>query len=470
MILSQALLSKIINAGLSEGADFCEVYAEQTTAYSIDLQDSKSTCLSGKDRGVGIRLFYGNEELYTYTNQVDENSLIQAVKKLSLLKKRPAQKTLLSIDDEPFKEHFIHEFPELYKDQSLEYKKNMLQRLDKNLRASNSLISQCFLSFTGKQRQIQIANSEGVLASEIRPYHRFSCISVVEDKGEKERGVESLGMSGFQDFFLEDDLKNLSLKSGKLAVQNLKADRAPAGVLPVIINKGFGGVIFHEACGHGLETTTVAEKKSVFSDKLNKVVAKDCVSAYDDGTIDGKYGSLNIDDEGSPVQKTKLIDKGVLTSYMVDKMGSQKTNYKKTGSARRQSYKFSPTSRMRNTYIDAGDSSLEDMIKDVEFGLFAEKLGGGSVDPTTGKYNFAVQTARLIKNGKLDKAVKGASLIGNGLDTLSKIQKVGKDLELSAGTCGSVSGWVPVTVGQPPILVSELTVGGWSDQSDSNMK
>lgn len=462
MLLAESLLSKIINAGLSEGADFCEVYAEQTLAYSIGLQDSKTSCLSGKDTGVGIRLFYGNEELYTYSNQMDEVSLVKAVKHLALVKKRKIQQKLL-VEGEPFTQQFIKEYPLPHKDKSLEYKKQILQKIDKQLRDSNSLITQCFLSFSGRDRQVQIANSEGVLAFEQRPYHRFSSCSVAENKGEKERGTNGLGFSGDQDFFSEDKLQQAALKSGEFALQNLKAEKAPAGVFPVIINKGFGGVIFHEACGHGLETTSVADKKSVFSDKLHQRIAKPCVSAYDDGTIEGEYGSIHIDDEGMPTQKTKLIDKGILTSYMVDKIGSQKTGYKRTGSARRQNYKFPPTSRMRNTYIDAGDSSLEDMIKDIEFGLFAETLGGGSVSPSTGQYNFATQTARLIKNGKLDKFVKGASLIGDGPSTLAKIQKVGKDLELKEGNCGSVSGWVPVTVGQPPILVSELTVGGWSN-------
>ena len=190
-----------------------------------------------------------------------------------------------------------------------------------------------------------------------------------------------------------------------------------------------------------------------------------CVTAWDDGTLPGEYGSLSKDDEGQDSQKTCLIEKGVLKNYMADKIGSQKTSYRMTGSSRRQNYKYPPTSRMRNTFISAGDSSLEDMVKDIEYGLFAETLGGGSVAPGTGNYNFFVNSARLIKKGRLDQPVKGASLIGSGLDTLSKIEKVGKDLELAPGHCGSISGFVPVTVGQPPILVSELTVGGQSRKS-----
>lgn len=469
MLLPSSLISKVINTGLSQGADFCEIYVEQTSAYSIELKDSKTSCLSGQDRGVGIRLFFANEELYTYSNQWDEASLIQAVKKLALLKKRDFQQSKLLKGEEAFQEPFFHKFPQNYKDYTLQSKKSFLQKLDKDLRATDSRISQCMLSFSGKTRRVQIANSEGLHAFEERPYHRFHVSSVAEELGQKEWATESTGFSGAKDFFNMEELQALCKNSSHLALQNLTADKAPAGLLPVILNHGFGGVIFHEACGHGLETTSVADNKSVFSNKFKKKIAKDCVTAYDDGTLKGEYGSLMIDDEGQAVQKTKLIDKGTLNSYMVDKMGSQKTNYKITGSARRESYKYPPTSRMRNTYIAAGDSDLEDMIKSVDYGLFAEKLGGGSVTPGTGRYNFAVMSARLIKNGKLGKPVKGASLIGDGLSTLSKIEKVGKDLKLSPGMCGSVSGWVPVTVGQPPILVSELTVGGTSSKASSGM-
>ena len=305
-----------------------------------------------------------------------------------------------------------------------------------------------------------MANSEGLLSFDRRPYFMFRVQSIVEDKNQKEAGFRSVGRTGMPDFLDEELLRQKSYESQKIALQNLKAEPAPAGQFPVIINKGFGGVIFHEACGHGMETTSVAEKLSVFSDKIGQKIASPCVSAYDDGTIESEYGFIAMDDEGQPTQRTCLIEKGVLKNYMVDKIGSQKTNYKMTGSSRRQNYKFAPTSRMRNTYIDRGDSSLEEMIKDVDYGLFAENLGGGSVSPGTGHYNFSVTSGFLIKEGRLDKPVKGASLIGSGLDTLSKIKKVGKELELAPGHCGSTSGWVPVTVGQPPLLVSELTVGG----------
>ena len=463
MLINKTTLSNIIDQGLSKGADFCEVYVEETLSSHMELKSSTTHYISGKDLGVGIRLLYGNEELYTYTNSLDEKNLLQALNNLTALKKSIFKKTINSkktlLDEDPPLVPFVREFPQKFKP-NLEKEKKLLGNLDKELRAYSSLISQSHFVLTKTYKRIDIANSKGILISDIRPYFRFHVSAVATEKAQKERGYRSTGNTYNSSELNEDLLKKLSHQSARQAVQNLKAELAPAGKFPVVINKGFGGVIFHEACGHGMETTSVAENLSVFCNKLGKRVAPSCVTAYDDGTLKGKYGFIKYDDEGRPAQKTCLIEKGILKNYMVDKLGSQKTSYKMTGSARRQSYKYPPTSRMRNTYIDKGDSSLEDMIKDIDYGLFAERLGGGSVMPGTGNYNFAVTSARLIKNGRLDKYVRGACLVGDGLDTLSKITKVGKDLELAPGMCGSVSGWVPVTVGQPPVLVSELTVGG----------
>ncbi len=458
MLIPKSTLQNVIQAGLSEGADFCEIYVEESLAHKMCLKSSKTEYMCGRDTGVGIRLLFGTQELYTHTNLLDEKSLIKATKNLSELKTQAPPKK--DPHQDPLIEPFIHSFPKKHQEQTLEYKKQLLQKLDKELRTTHPHISQCVLTLTGNQKTVLIANSDGLCTIDIRPYNLFSALSIAEQHGQKEMGYQTLGTAGVNDFFAESKMKDAVLKTGLMALQNLNADPAPAGPLPVIINKGFGGVIFHEACGHGMETTSVAEKLSVFSDKIGQKIASPCVNAFDDGTLKGYYGWLNRDDEGNKAQKTTLIEKGILKNYMTDKLGAEKTSYKITGSARRESYKYPPASRMRNTYIAAGNSSLEEMIKDIDYGLFAENLGGGSVSPSTGNYNFTVSAARLIKNGKLDKPVKGASLIGNGLDTLSKITKVGKDLKLSPGMCGSISGWVPVTVGQPPILVSQITVGG----------
>ena len=460
MLIKESSLSKLIGYALSEGADFCEIYAEETLSSLMELKSSKTEYLSGRDQGVGIRLFYGKQEFYTHTNSFKEEVLMKALQSLTSFHQAPIDKAKF-LDQEPPLFSFKQSFP-IEEKRDLQKEKKLLQLLDRESRSKSSFITQCHFILKRTDKRVQVANSDGLLSFDHRPYFTFYSKSIAEDQSSKESGFAKLGRSGDLNFLDEELIKEKTEAANEIALRNLKAEPAPAGKMPVIINKGSGGVIFHEACGHGMETTSVAEKASIFAGKLGEKIADDCVSAYDDGTLEGEYGSLEKDDEGQKTQRTCLIEKGVLKSYMVDKMGARKTNYKMTGSSRRQNYKFPPTSRMRNTYIDRGDSSLEEMIKDIDYGLFAENMDGGSVSPGTGNYNFAVASGFLIKKGRLSTPLKGASLVGNGLDTLSKIKKIGADLELDHAHCGSVSGWVPVTVGQPPLLVSEITVGGIS--------
>jgi TldD protein len=240
----------------------------------------------------------------------------------------------------------------------------------------------------------------------------------------------------------------------------LHAPECPAGVMPVVIDNGFGGVIFHEACGHSLEATSVAFGMSVFCDKLSQKIAADCVTAIDDGTLPNEWGSLRVDDEGMPTNRLVLIENGILKNYMIDKLNAKRMKMPPTGSGRRQSYALAPTSRMRNTYIAAGNDDEAAMIATMGDGLYAKKLGGGSVDPATGIFNFAVSEGYLVKDGKIVSPVRGASLIGKGADILLQIDRVGRDMKMAQGMCGSISGSIPVNVGQPMIRVKQMTVGG----------
>jgi TldD protein len=230
--------------------------------------------------------------------------------------------------------------------------------------------------------------------------------------------------------------------------------------MPVVIGNGFGGVIFHEACGHLLETTSVAKKASVFHDKMGELIAGPKVNAVDDGLLENAWGSINIDDEGMPTQRTQLIKEGKLVNFLVDKVGNQITGHTRSGSGRRQSYRFAPASRMRNTFIEPGTDKLEDMIASIDKGLYAARMGGGSVQPGTGEFNFAVTEGYYIEEGKIKFPVKAATLISTGPKVLQKISMVGADFELACGMCGSVSGSIPTTVGQPAIKVDEILVGG----------
>ena len=256
------------------------------------------------------------------------------------------------------------------------------------------------------------------------------------------------------------DPKAIGHKAADQAVTMVKAGYCPAGVMPVAIENGFGGVIFHEACGHSLEASSVAYGKSQFTGKLGQTIANEKLTAIDDGTIPNAWGSINIDDEGTPAQRNVLIEKGVLKSYMVDKMGGRRMGMASTGNGRRQSYSYTTTSRMTNTYIAPGEDKNEDIIASIEYGLYAKQMGGGSVNPMTGEFNFAVSEGYMIRNGVICEPVRGASLVGKGSQVIQDIDMVGTQLDMGQGMCGSSSGSIPTNVGQPLIRVASITVGG----------
>ncbi len=354
----------------------------------------------------------------------------------------------------------LHTFGQKPWEMDRERKFKWLNSLDQYSRARSNLVTQVEAGLNEKFQKIQIANSLGVHKYDERAYARMTVETYVEDQGMKESFSENAGHMGTSELFDQVSLKTMAEACVDGANRLTKAAYAPAGDMPVIIDNSFGGVIFHEACGHGLETTSVAKGASVFNGKLGERIAPECVTAIDDGTIGNGWGSLNIDDEGRETKRTTLIEKGILKSYIVDEMGSRQTGFEPTGSGRRQSYKLAPASRMRNTFIDAGKDKFEDMVRDLDDGLYAKKMGGGSVNPSTGDYNFQVREGYIIRKGRIEEAVKGACLIGRGIETLGKIVKVSDQLAMAPGMCGSVSGTIPAAVGQPQILVSSLMVGG----------
>ena len=265
---------------------------------------------------------------------------------------------------------------------------------------------------------------------------------------------------GMEMFEHELNAREAGIHAAKQAITMDGAGYCPAGVMPVAIGNGFGGVIFHEACGHSLEATSVAYGMSQFTGKLGQQIANPKVTAVDDGTIPNAWGSINIDDEGTPAQKNILIEKGILKSYMIDKFNGRRMGMPSTGNARRQSYAFTTTSRMTNTYIAEGEDNNDDIIASIEYGLFAKEMGGGSVNPVTGAFNFAVNEGYMIRNGKICEPVRGAALVGTGSEVIQNIDMVGTQLDMGQGMCGSSSGSIPTNVGQPLIRVSSITVGG----------
>ncbi|MEX1058359.1 MAG: TldD/PmbA family protein, partial [Natronospirillum sp.] len=311
-----------------------------------------------------------------------------------------------------------------------------------------------------RQQHVEIFNSEGLHTADTRHYCRAGLTAVAVAGNEQATGSESVGGLLGWELQRQHDPQRIGAEARRQALVNLSAKPCPSGRLPVVIGNGFGGVIFHEACGHLLETTSVAKKASQFHDQMGEMIAHPGVSAVDDGTLSNAWGSINIDDEGMPTQRTQLIKDGRLTSFLVDRLGSQQTGFDRTGSGRRESYRFAPASRMRNTFIEAGNDHFDDMIASMDKGIYAAKMGGGSVQPGTGEFNFAVTEGYYVENGKIQYPIKAATLISTGPKVLKEISMVGSDLALACGMCGSVSGSVPTTVGQPALKVNDILVGG----------
>ena len=309
-------------------------------------------------------------------------------------------------------------------------------------------------------QKILIANTDGLCVEDRRVRTRLGISAVASKDGENQMGFEGPGRSMGFEMFNDIDVEKYGIEAARTAVTMLHAKDCPAGKMTVAIDNGFGGVLFHEACGHSLEATSVAKGNSEFANKIGEQIASSKVTAIDDGTIENAWGSINIDDEGEKARKNVLIENGILKGYMIDKLNGRRMGMKPTGSGRRQSYKYAPTSRMTNTYIAAGNDNPEDIIKSMDEGLYAKKLGGGSVNPVTGEFNFSVSEGYLVKNGEIQEPVRGASLIGKGSEILMNIDMVGKNLVQAQGMCGSSSGSIPVNVGQPMIRVKNITVGG----------
>ena len=458
-MLKENIARQVIDEALRTGGDFAEIFLEDRKNNSLSMLSGKVESVNSRRlHGAGVRVFSGFQGVYVYTNDTSLSGLLACAKRAASAvsaKEFYTAKDLVWTDTPSI--HFIQEMPDKVK---AARKAAKMKEAQAALRDEPE-ISQSSIGYMDSTQRIWIANSEGLFTADTRVYTRFMVNAVASNGTENQTGGESPGaMLGFEIFDSRIDPEACAKEAALQARTMLHAPVCPAGVMPVVIDNGFGGVIFHEACGHSLEATSVAVGHSEMCGKLGQKVAADCVTAIDDGTIPNEWGSLNIDDEGTPTTKLVLIENGILKNYMIDKLNARRMNMPITGSGRRQGYMFAPTSRMRNTYIAAGTDDNDEIIATMGDGLYAKKMGGGSVEPTTGKFNFAVDEGYLVKDGKIVHPVRGASLIGRGSEILLKIDRVGKDMQMAQGMCGSLSGSVPTNVGQPMIRVSTLTVGG----------
>lgn len=458
-MLPETTVNQILELALSRGADFAEVFCEESDSSSVELLDKKIDRISsGNSFGVGVRLLLGSDAYYGYSSDAAPEALLKLTENLahSLKEGRPGTPQAPQPTDVEDRHHVAVDPASVPKSERLE----LLRQLDGLTRKHGEAVRQVGASVSEKKRSVLIANSEGLWVEDQRTYSRLRLSAIAEEDGGPQSASESPGVLGGYEFFQGLDVQRLAEDTATSAIRMAGAGYIEGGTMPVVLGNGFGGVIFHEACGHPLETEAVRKNASPFAGKIGEVVAQPILTAIDDGTMVNHWGSLNVDDEGNPAQRTVLIEKGVLRSFLSDRIGSGQVGMARTGSARRESYKFAPVSRMRNTYIDRGPHTVEEMIGSVDFGLYAKKMGGGSVDPATGEFNFAVQEGYAIRKGKIAEPVRGATLIGKGFEVLPLISMIGSDLELAAGMCGASSGWVPTTVGQPTIKIDSILVGG----------
>ena len=458
-MLSKNIVSQVLAKCLITGGDFAEIFEDDSINNSISLVDGKvQDAIGGRSYGIGIRIFKGFKSVYAYTNNNSLNSLLETAYRAALaLGEVKEEKTIILNEKKIETIHPIIYYP---KDVKYEQKIAVLKNAYGGAKNYNDEISQVIANYSDKEQNVLIANTEGLYIEDKRIRTRLGVSAVASKDNENQTGFQGPGRHMGIEMFETIDAEAAGIEAARIAHTMLHARNCPAGNMTVAIDNGFGGVIFHEACGHALEATAVAKGNSVFAGKLGQQIASSKVTAIDDGTIPNAWGSLNIDDEGNNTQKNILIENGILKGYMIDKLNGRRMNMEPTGSSRRQSYKYQPTSRMTNTYIAAGTDKSEDIIKSIDDGLYAKKLGGGSVNPVTGEFNFSVQEGYLVKNGVIQEPVRGASLIGKGSDVLMNIDMVGDNLELAQGVCGSSSGSIPTNVGQPMIRVKKITVGG----------
>ncbi len=458
-MLSDSNIMRILDAAMSKTADFADVFIEERKSSSVGMLNGKVIKAgSSFDLGIGIRLMAGTNVVYVYSNDMDPDGLIKlaldaadALKgNASLSVKELESKcfttaTDIKIDPMSVKKTENVDFLRKASDFALNY---------------DSKITQCAASYAAGKRTVRIVNSDGLNKEETAQRIRISVEAIATKGNEKQTGRVAPGTMRGYEFINEYPILDKTRECCETALRMIDAGYAPSGKMPVILGNGFGGVIFHEACGHSLESAAVGIGSSCFADKLNQQIASPVVSAYDDARIKGEWGSYYTDDEGHESSSLLLIENGILKNYLIDKLGSRRMNMPSTGCGRKQDYSYAPTSRMGNTFIAPGKDDPKDIIADTEYGLYCTQMGGGSVDPATGEFNFAANEAFMVRNGKVCEPVRGATLIGKGSEVLMNIDRVANDLELSAGMCGASSGNVPVTVGQPTIRISSILVGG----------
>jgi TldD protein len=459
-MIEESVVQRVLGSALRSGGEFAEVFAEDKRSSSARLDDGRVEELtSGLDRGAGIRVVRGDTTGFAHTSDLSENGLRTAADSAAAAARgggggvREVEVTRRSVE----RPHDVQILPQ---DVPKSAKVELLQRAEAAARSEGSSVRQVSALTADSRRQILIANSDGVLVEDDQVRTRFMVQAVAVGDTGMQTGYEGPGRTIGFELYDEVDVEDVARTAARRALSMLKARPAPSGKLPVVLKKGAGGVLFHEACGHGLEADLVGKDASVFRGRMGEQVASPLVTLVDDGTYAREWGTYAVDDEGNPARRNTLIENGVLTDYMWDFLRARKEGRVSSGNGRRQSYQHLPMVRMTNTYVLEGEDDPDEIIRQTPHGVYCVQLGGGQVNTATGDFVFGITEAYMIENGEVTEPIRSANLIGNGPEVLQLIDAVGNDFDTWAGTCGKDGQGVPVSSGQPTLRVGAITIGG----------
>ena len=456
-LIEPGLAERVLASALANGGDLAEVFCEERSSWSAQVDESRvERVQGGGERGAGVRVVEGETTYFAHVDGLAEADLTRAADAAAAaLRGERTEPASVPAAAEPE----LQEVEVAPASVPAERKANLLRAADELVRAAGSEIAQVRASYAEGRRRIAVANSEGLHATDDRTRVRLGVQAVARKADVAETGFETLGgHRGFE--LIERRAEETASAAARAALTMLEAGPAPAGSMPVVVGGGFGGVLFHEMTGHGLEADHVQKRASVYAGRLGERLAQPVVTAYDDGRLPGEWGTNAIDDEGAPTRKTPVIEEGTLTAYLYDLLRARKDGVASTGNGRRESFRHLPIPRMTNTYIAPGDADPQGMIAEVGQGFYAKSFAGGQVDPATGDFVFGVSEGYLIEDGAVTRPCRGATLIGNCLAALAAIDAVGSDFEMKTGFCGKGGQRVPVGTGQGHVRISELTGGG----------
>jgi TldD protein len=456
-LVEPALATRVLEHALARGGELAELYAEARQGFSISIDDRRvERPQGGRERGACVRVVQGESSYYGYVDGLEEADLLRVADSVAQAlrgdRRQPARLGAAAATSG----HPVRTRPETVE---AVRKAELLRACDERARAAGADVSQARIGYGESRRTVEVFNSDGRAASDDRTRVRLSAQVVARRDGRVETGTDTRGgHAGWE--LLETNSEEVAEGAARKALTLLDAVDAPTGRLPVVVGNGFGGVLLHEAVGHGLEADAVQKRASVYAGRLGEQVAAPFVTTYDDGSRQGDWGSDGIDDEGTPTRRTTIVEEGRLASYLYDLLRARRDGVESTGNGRRESFRHVPVPRMTNTFFAPGEATPEDLIAGIERGLYAVSFGGGQVEPATGDFVFGVSEGYLIEGGRVTAPVRGATLVGNGLEALGAIDGIAADLEIATGYCGKAGQSVPAGVGQPHVRIRELTVGG----------